>query len=112
MCVTASLVLAPCSAVRTLTNATGLVLRLRAYANDRHEPDDPCAWWLLDSADAIARMAASLGAIHWNAGRSDADRATLLAICDECEHAVPELASLRQAMKPNVEMSHANPKNP
>ena len=41
-----------------------------------------------------ARLRASLGAIHWNASRSDVDRVVLASIKEECEHAIPELKSI------------------
>ena len=53
-------------------------------------------------------LRASIGAIHWNAGRSDADAIVLLSIKEECEHAIPELSALH----PNAETSQEGNKKP
>ena len=52
-----------------------------------------------EPTEEVKRLRASLAAIHYNACRADADRAVLLAIRDECERAVPELAKLRGKMR-------------
>lgn len=59
--------------------------------------------FILSVDERVAALEASIAAIHYHASRSDASKATLMAIVDECEREIPELASVALGMREMLE---------